>query len=218
MTKRYLIDTCEQCTPEWHQLRAGRVTGSKADCVDAKARDGKSEGTTRRDYRVQLALEILTGKPQEDGYMSREMQEGKEREPSARLAYEVETGNLLQEIGFAYWPDLPIGCSPDALVEDDDGFGLVSIKCPKAATHWEYLQAARHPPAYVPQSAHECLVVNDAQFVDFASFHPAFPKKLQLLRVRVYRSELEIPKHEDAVMRLLRDVDATVDLMQRKAA
>lgn len=219
MTVRYLIDACEQGTPEWRQVRAGRVTGSKADCVDAKSRDGKSEGTTRRDYRVQIALERLTGQPAEDGYMSREMQDGKDREPAARTAYEIETGNMLKTIGFAYWPDLPIGCSPDALVEDaEDGFGLVSIKCPKAATHWEYRQAMRLPPAYAPQSAHESLVVDDANFVDFVSFHPAFPEKLQLMRVRVYRAELDIPKHEAAVMRFLGEVDATETLMRRMAA
>lgn len=218
MTKRYLIDSCEQGTPEWRQIRAGRVTGSKADCVDAKSRDGKSEGTTRRDYRVQLALERLTGLPQEDGYMSREMQEGKEREPYARLAYEAETGNALETLGFAYWPDLPIGCSPDAFVEDEDGFGLVSIKCPKASTHWEYLQAKRHPPAYIPQSAHESLVIEDARFVDFFSYNPTFPEKLQTLRVRVYREELEIPKHEAAVMRFLGEVDAVEALMRKQAA
>lgn len=217
--KRYLIDTCEQGSPEWRQVRAGRVTGSKADCIDAKARDGKGEGTTRRDYRIQLALERLTGVPQEDGYMSREMEEGKKREPAARLAYEAATGNLCREIGFAYWDDLPIGCSPDAAVDDDaDGFGLVEIKCPKASTHWEYFQAQRLPPAYCPQAAHEAFVINDANFVDFVSFNPTFPEKLQFLRVRVYRQELGIPKHEDAVMRFLAEVVVTTDQMKKRAA
>lgn len=217
--KRYVINNCEQGSAEWRQVRAGRVTGSKADCVDAKARDGKSEGTTRRDYRIQLALERLTGVPQEDGYMSREMQEGKEREPAAKLAYEAATGNLCRDLGFAYWEDLPIGCSPDAVVEDDeDGFGLVEVKCPKAATHWEYYQASRLPPAYHAQAAHEAFVVNDAQFVDFVSFNPTFPEKLQLLRVRVYRGELELKKHEDAMMRFLAEVVVTTDQMKKRAA
>lgn len=215
---KYLIDTCEQGTAEWRQVRAGRATGSKADCVDAKDRSGKGEGSTRRDYRVQLALERLTGCPQEDGYMSRDMLAGKENEPAARLAYEVETGNDLREIGFAYWPDLPIGCSPDALVKDEDGFGLLEIKCPKAATHWEYLQANRLPPAYAHQAAHEALVVEDAAFVDFVSYHPGFPEKLQLLRVRVYRNELDLDKYEPALMRFLAEVDATEAQIRTKAA
>lgn len=215
----YRIYNCEQGTPEWRQVRAGRVTGSKADCVTAKARDGKSEGVTRRDYRIQLALERLTGIPQEEGYMNSWMQDGKDREPAARLAYEAETGNLLQSIGFAYWPDVQIGCSPDSFVDDStDGFGLIEIKCPKAATHWDYIQNARLPSAYVNQATHEMLVVDDAKFVDFVSYHPAFPEKLRLVRVRIFREELAIREYETELLRFLAEVEVAEDQMRQRAA
>lgn len=218
MTKLYLIDTAEQGTPEWRQARAGRATGSMAACVTAKSRDGKSEGTTRRDYRVQLALERLTGEPEGDGFVSRYMQDGKEHEPAAREAYEIATGNPLREIGFAYWPNLAIGCSPDAMVEDEDGFGFLEMKCPKPATHWEYLQAARLPPDYVNQATHNALVINDAAFVDFVSFCPKFPEKLQFLRVRVYRNELDIKRYEAELHKFLAETDDFERQLRKRAA
>src|SRR5688572_22349286 len=126
---RFLISSHEQGTDGWRQDRAGRVTASKADCLTAKGRDGKSEGVTRRDYRFQLAIERLTGAPAEESFISKEMAWGTEQEPYARMAYEAASGEDLRQVGFCYLQDLPVGGSPDSLIGDD---GLLEIKCPKS--------------------------------------------------------------------------------------
>jgi hypothetical protein len=216
---KYVFDPSEQGTDGWRQARAGRVTGSMAACVTAKDRSGKGEGTTRRNYRVQLVAERLSGEPCEEGFMSKAMQDGKENEPDAILAYEAETGNLVESAGFAYWPDLPVGCSPDGLVEcPKDGRGFIEAKCPTPAIHIEYLTEARLPPKYVPQTTHNGLVLDDYNFVDFISFCPRLPEKLRLFVVRVYRTEFALKEYEPALMRFLEETAALEAQLRKRAA
>jgi predicted phage-related endonuclease len=183
---RFLISEHEQGTDGWKADRAGKATASKAKCIDAKGRDGKSESTTRRDYIVQLVTERLTGMPGDDTFVSKEMAWGTEQEPYARMAYEAATGEDVRRCGFCYLPDLAAGGSPDSLIGDE---GLLEIKCPKTATHIEYLQANRLPPEYVPQITHNLWITGYA-WADFVSFDPRLPEYLQLFRVRVLRAEL----------------------------
>lgn len=209
---RYLISEHEQGTDGWRQDRAGKATASKANCIDAKSRDGKSEGSTRRNYRVQLVTERLVGAPAENDFVTKEMQWGTEQEPYARMAYEAATGEEVERCGFCYLPDIPAGGSPDSLVGAD---GLLEIKCPNTATHIDYLQANRLPPEYVAQVTHN-LWVTGCKFADFMSFDSRLPDYLQLFRIRILREELDIKGHEAAVLRFLREVDALEEQLRAR--
>lgn len=201
---RFLISPHEQGTDGWRLDRAGKATASKANCIDAKDRSGKGEGTTRRNYRVQLVTERLTGAPVESDYVSKDMAWGTEQEPYARMAYEAVTGEDVKRVNFCYLPDLPAGGSPDSLIGDE---GLLEIKCPATATHIDYLQANRLPPEYVAQVTHN-LWITGLKWVDFVSFDPRLPEYLQLFKVRVLRAELNIAGHEAATLKFLEEVDA----------
>lgn len=190
---RFTLAEAPQGSEEWRQARAGKVTGSKADCVAA---GGK--GITRRKYMVRLVTERLTGLPQEDGYQSPAMLQGTANEPYARMAYEAETGELVREAGFAYL-SIPAGCSVDGFIGDK---GIQEIKCPEPHVHVDYLERMRVPPDYVPQVTHN-LWVTGAEFVDFVSYCPQMPEDLQLVIVRATRDEFNIKAHEDAVLRFL---------------
>lgn len=168
---RYLLSEHPQGTPEWREARAGKATGSMADCIVAKIKTG--EAAARRDYRVQVVTERLTCAPAEDGFVSKDMLWGTEHEPYARMAFEAETGELVQEAGFAYLPDVAAGCSVDGFVGD----GIFEAKCPKSATHIKYLMADKLPAEYVPQVTHN-LWVTGAAFADFVSFDPRMPEDL----------------------------------------
>jgi predicted phage-related endonuclease len=187
---RYLLSEHAQGTPEWRQVRAGRATGSRAGDILAKIKTG--EAAARRDYRVQLVTERLTGAPQEEGFVSKDMQWGTEQEPYARLAYEDLTGEFVEEAGFAYLPDLPAGCSVDGFIGES---GILEAKCPKSATHIKYVMAARLPPEYVAQVTHNLWITGRA-FADFVSFDPRMPVELQLFHVRVMREELGLEGYE----------------------
>lgn len=204
---RFTIVECEQRTETWFAARAGRATASKAGDVLAKIKTG--EAAARRDYRFQLAIERLTGKPAEPGYTNAEMQRGIDLEPAARLAYEAHTGLIVRETGFLSMNEIMAGCSLDGDI--DEFKGLVSFKCPKSATHVEYLKSHRLPPTYIPQATHE-MWVTGAQWYDFFSYDDRLPEGLQCFYVRVERNELEkeMAAYEEELKRFLAEVDAEV--------
>lgn len=206
-----LIIDCEQRTPEWFQARAGRLTGSVADAVLATLKSG-GEPAARRDLRVSLAIERITGKPVEtDGYINREMQRGIDLEPAALATYEAETGNVARKTGFIIRDPLPIGCSLDGDV--DDLTGIIELKCPKSATHVAYLKANRLPPEYVAQVTHN-LWVTGALWCDFVSFDDRLPEGLQFFRRRISYTEVDIVGYEKAARAFLNEVEAEVDALQ----
>src|SRR5271156_2469949 len=115
---KFTIIDAEQRSPEWFIARAGRVTGSKAQCVVALGKGG-AEAITKRDYRLQLACERLTGIPDQGAYVNAEMQRGIDLEPFALAAYEAATGDMVRKTGFLSHDELLVGCSLDG---DIDGF------------------------------------------------------------------------------------------------
>lgn len=199
---RYILSEHQQGSIEWKADRAGKATGSRASDIVAKIKTG--EAAARRDYRVQLVTERLTGAPAEDGFVSKDMQWGTEIEPFARMAYESRMGLMVREAGFAYLPDLPVGCSVDGFIE---GGGLLECKCPKSATHIKYLQANKLPSEYEPQILHNLFVTGE-RFADFVSFDPRMPPALQLFHVRVTRDEAAMKAYEDELKLFLAEVDA----------
>jgi predicted phage-related endonuclease len=208
---RFTICEAEQRSPEWFAARAGRATGSNADCVMAQGKKANEEAVTRRDYRVRLAVERITGKSQEDDYLSADMRRGIELEPEAILSYEAFTGNLVRRTGFLVMTDYPVGCSLDWDVSEFEGFG--ELKCPKAAIHIEYIKARRVPPVYVKQITHNFWVTG-AKWVDFVSYNNEVPEHLQTFVVRAYRSEFDIASYEPALQRFLAEVNLTVKEIQ----
>jgi hypothetical protein len=203
---RFTICTAEQRSAEWFAARLGRVTGSKASCVTAKPKSGNGEAVTRRDYRMQLAIERLTGVREEDGYLSADMKRGVELEPAAIAAYESFRGEITRRTGFLALVDIMAGCSLDFDVNDLEGFA--EIKCPKSAIHIEYVDEKRVPPAYEKQILHN-FWVSGAKWCDFVSYNDVVPEHLQLLCVRVQRDEAAIAAYETAVKRFLAEVNIT---------
>lgn len=184
----FAVINCDQRSPEWYLARSGRLTGSRAHCVLAKARGG-GESLQRRDLRLELACARITGLPQEDeGFISADMRRGMELEPLALAAYEVATGDLVTKTGFLACNEYQTGCSLDGHV--GDFAGLVEFKCPKIATHLRYWRNPREfIEEYGAQVAH-CLWVTDAAWCDLCSYDNRVPAALQLLRVRIDRASV----------------------------
>jgi hypothetical protein len=203
VSRQFDIINVPQRSPEWFQARVGRLTGSRASDMLASIKTG--EAAARRDLRVQLVVERLTGVPQEDGYINGAMQRGIECEPLARAAYEARTGSMVQTTGFLAHTELLAGCSLDGQV--DDFTGIVELKCPKSATHLRWLKAGEVPPEHRPQLLHH-LWITGAQWADFLSFDDRFPAALQTFLIRLPRVEIEILAYEKTVLKFLVEVDA----------
>lgn len=199
---RFITLDVPQRSPEWFAARAGLLTGSVASDMLATLKNGEY-AASRRDLRVRLALERLTGAPQESGYVNADMQRGIDCEPAARAAYEAATGAIVTETGFVRLTDYMAGCSLDGHL--DDFATLVSIKCPKSATHLRYLREKSVPSDYVPQMLHECWVTGARRY-EFVSFDDRFPDKLRLLRVVRDVTEDEVAAYEAKALAFLDDV------------
>ena len=198
----------EQGTPEWHQLRLGKVTASRVADILARTKTGPS--ASRQNYLIELALQRTTGIIAES-YSNSAMEWGTQTEPQARVAYEVRTNNFVDQLAFVDHPSIDwFGCSPDGLVSDR---GLVEIKCPNSTTHWEYFKYNRPPQKYVIQMQAQ-MAVTGRDWCDFISFDPRMPERSQLLIVRVYRDDVFIPKMELEIKEFLSEVEVEVNLMK----
>ncbi|HEX5129481.1 MAG TPA: YqaJ viral recombinase family protein [Usitatibacter sp.] len=201
-----------QGSAEWAQARAGRVTASRIDAVLSRARDRKSEGATRRNYKAQIIAEVLTGKPQENGFTNRAIEDGIEQEPFARAAYEIRRGYFVDQVGFVVHPTIErAGASPDGLVGTD---GLIQIKCPIPATHIGYLLDDDVPAEYQPQMLWEMACTGRA-WCDFVSYSTAFPPSLQLFVKRFPRDDKRIAEITAEVNVFLKEADDIIARLTR---
>ena len=200
----------EQGTPEWHELRRGKVTASRVADILAKTKTGAS--ASRQNYLIELALQRTT-KTIQPSYTNEAMAWGTSTEPQARVAYEVKTGNFVDQVPFIDHPTIQwFGCSPDGL-EDKDG--LLEIKCPNSATHWEYFKAKEPPKKYFIQMQAQ-MSVTGAKWCDFVSFDPRMPERSQLLVVNVPRDSEFILYMEAEIKQFLNEVEAEVKLMENQ--
>lgn len=198
----------EQGTKDWHDLRCGKVTASRIDAVMAKIKSG--EAATRMNYRAELIAERLT-KVQVEGYVSKEMQWGKDHEDEADIAYEFFTGGVVQHIAFVDHPTIPMaGCSPDGLVGEH---GLIERKCPNTATHIKYLKGKNVPSEYAYQM-HFQMACTGRKWCDFVSFDPRLPERLQLFVRRLPRDEVAIKGIEVEVRQFLAELDAELNALE----
>lgn len=207
------VHRCQQRTPEWRQLRIGQLTSTCMDDMLATRKDSK-EAAGRRNLRMRLVLERVTGRSLESEYVSQAMLQGAEREADAATIYEIETGRLLWPVGFCAHDELAAGCSPDGVIGDFEG--IVEIKSPLAATHWEYIESGEVPLEYRRQVAH-LLWITGAAWCDWLSYHPDFPEPLRVKLVRIERHESAMVDHELKARQFLREVDEQYAAIMRRA-
>ena len=177
----------EQRSEEWFQARLGLVTASRVADVLAKIKSGES--ASRRNYKIQLVSERLTGERQES-YINQAMQDGIDREQFARDRYVQEHGGV-EEVGFVKHPTLEAGASPDGMVGDD---GIL-------------------PSKYVPQVQFQ-LLVTGRKWCDFVSYHPMFPKHLQIFVKRIEADPVYQQELETEVKQFLKEVDDVINKLK----
>lgn len=192
-----------QGSAAWLESRVGRITASRMADVMAKPKRGDKELACKRDYRMELVCERLTGRAAEH-YVSRDMDWGTEQEPFARAAYDGFCDTMVDEVGLVLHPTMDYaGASPDALVGDD---GYLEIKCPKTATHIEWRLADTVPEEYEPQMMWG-LACTGRDWADFVSFDPRLPQGLRFFVKRLMRDEVRIAEMETAVSQFHAEVE-----------
>ena len=198
----------DQRTPEWFQIRAGKVTASRIGDLMATTKTGYS--ASRANYMAQLVCERLTGLPQES-YSNAAMQRGTDQEPIARAEYEALRGVFVDEMGFAIHPTIEnAGASPDGLVGED---GLIEIKCPNTATHIETLLSGEPDGKYVKQMMWQ-MACTGRSWCDFVSFDPRMPENLRLFIKRIQRDYKLIAEIEGEVRKFLAELEEKVQKLK----
>lgn len=209
MSRNFTVHSDNQRSPEWAALRLGRVTGSCAADMLATVKSGEAAG--RRNLRMRLVLERITNRNQERAFMSQAMQDGVDREAEAYAYYEALTGRMLSRTGFLSHNELMTGTSLDGHVGDWEG--TIEIKCPLAATHWEYVKSGAVPDGYLKQIQHG-LWLTEAEWCDFMSYHPEFPDRLKAKIVRVHRADVDLKAHETALLKFLAEIDTELQAVR----
>ena len=200
----------EQRTDEWLQERVGHITGSRMADVISKIKTGESQ--TRLNYKTQLVTERLTNQPVQT-YFNNAMQQGIDREPDARMLYELENKIDVEEVGFIKHPTLAwSGVSVDGLVGKD---GIIEIKSPLETTHTNTLLKKQAPKKYYPQMQWG-LCVTQRSFCDFVSYNPSFPDDLKLFVIRVERDDDYIKMLEEEVVKFNEEIEQLLNSIKEK--
>lgn len=216
---RYITCEAPQGSKQWFLDRLGRVTGSNAARALARGK-GLVEAIGREEYRMELVLERITGRPTPLSFLETEaMAWGKKQEPLSRMAYEVQRGIDIAQSGFVYLRSIAAGTSVDGFLVEKGRQGIWESKSPKSKNHYAWMKAGTVPPEHMPQIIHG-LWVTGAEFCDFQSFDPRMPKGLTTFIKRVERAEVaqRIEEHERGILQFLMEVDAEEHLMRHKAA
>ena len=193
----------EQGSPEWFEQRRGKVTASRIADIMAKTKSGYS--TSRQNYLMQLLCERLTGKV-EESFKSSAMQRGNDLEPEARNWYQLETGEIVEQVSFIDHPNInDAGASPDGLVGTE---GLIEIKCPNTATHIETLRSKKPSDRYYKQMQWQ-MACTSRKWCDFVSFDNRLPDNLAYFCVRIDRNEEAIAEIEAEVNKFLEELAVT---------
>ena len=199
----------EQRSDEWFAARLGKVTASKVADVIAKTKTGYS--ASRDNYMAQLICERMTGQKQES-FTNTAMEWGTATEPLARAAYEAHANVLVNEIGIIDHPFLPMcAASPDGLVDID---GMLEIKCPNTATHFDTLLTGSVPAKYIAQMQWQ-MACAGRLWVDFVSFDPRAPEGLQFFVKRVDRDDAYIQGLEAEVHKFLRELERLIEKLNQ---
>ena len=175
-----IIESCEQGSAAWHEMRLGKVTASKMKDVLSKGR-GSAPSKLAETYMMELLAERLTGEAK-PFFENDAMRWGTETEPQARAMYELKSGNTVVEVAFIERDEFT-GVSPDGLIGDD---GMLEIKCPTTTTQIKRALSDDYSKDYYAQIQMQ-LWVSGREWCDFLSFDPRLDCEAGYLLQRVER-------------------------------
>lgn len=202
-----IIESVQQGSQDWLELRLGKVTASKFSDVMTNGR-GNKPSVTAKSYMIKLVAEILRGEPM-PFFENEAMRWGTETEPQARAMYELKNNVDVKEVAFVELNDF-VGVSPDGLVGDD---GLLEIKCPNTETQIKrFLDGTGLPKEYEAQVQGQ-LWVTGRKWCDFVSFDPRIDVEASYIQTRVYRDEDYIAKLEEKVTAFVEEMKVMINTL-----
>lgn len=159
----------KQGTPEWHEMRKGKLTASNAQAIAANGKGLES-------YIIAMLAEKYSNNREK--YTNSDMERGMELEEQARMTYEIENEKV-EEVGFIE-TDEYVGCSPDGLIGDEGG---LEIKCVNDVNFFKLLvDGQKAIDAKYLWQVQMCLLVSERKWWDLAVYNPNFDNNLIVFR------------------------------------
>jgi putative phage-type endonuclease len=189
------IHNIEQGSPEWFDIRKGKLTASKAQAIASNSKGLET-----------LCYELLAEKYSSavwESYSNDDMERGKLLEEQAREMYELETGNKIEKIGFVE-TDEYTGCSPDGFIGKD---GLIEIKCKKDTTYFRAIIEEKIDTGYEWQVQMQ-LLLTGRKWVDFVDYNPNYKKSMNITRIKADKDmQDKITKGLEAGRKMLKEIE-----------
>ncbi len=193
---------CVQGSDEWLSARAGRITASEFSTAVSRLTRKTSDrqagdfSAASEAYAVKVAIERISGKPYGKPPKAWEIERGHELETLARTAYELRTGNLVEEAGLCLADDGLYGYSTDGLVDAQhygDQItgcqGLIEIKAPADSMKVWQMWRTGDVSEYIHQMQGG-MWISGAQWCDFLMIAPDLESVGRDLYVkRIHRDE-----------------------------
>lgn len=167
MKSNSMTHDTQQGSPEWLELRRGRITGTTLKQVMGK-------DSSKLMYEM-----IAEPYEKSTSYQSDAMALGNLHEPWAIELYEKETGSRVETVGFITEGKM-LGLSPDGLVGKTKA---IEVKSPGLAKHIEYIVRNKLPSEYKWQVVMYFIIIDGLQELDFVSYHPKYHKEIHIINI-----------------------------------
>jgi len=193
-----------QGSDAWLAARRGVITASRFKDARDRLKNGDPSKACLL-YAMDVARERFGGiAPQK--FQNAAMRTGTEQEPFARMAYEIHTGEIVQEAGFITTDDRIFGASVDGFVGDD---GIVEIKT-LVSSDTLFTVVRGDVSAYTDQCNGALWLLN-RKWVDLVLWAP----DMQRLAIkRIERDEAAIESLESDLMKFAKTVAEHEELLR----
>lgn len=174
------IHQVEQKSPEWFELRKGKMTASNAQPIG-------NVWKWLDTYITEIMSEFFSSWTKEV-YTNTDMERGIELEQFARDMYELETENTVEEVGFLEYNE-NIWASPDWFIWEDGG---IEIKCVKDINHFKMIMKweSEIESKYLWQIQMN-LLISGRKWWDYVSYNPNYKKSLLIFRIYPDKEKFE---------------------------
>ena len=168
---KYYFDI-EQQSPEWFNLRKGKMTGSHAQEIGNQGKGLETNINT-------LMAEFYSNADKEQ-FMNKDTERGNELEYQAQSIYCFNNEIEVKPVGFVEHSEF-IGCSPDGLVGDD---GMIEIKCPNDYIYFQHLLNKERAieSKYIWQIQMN-LMITGLRWCDYVCYNPNFSESIFIYRI-----------------------------------
>lgn len=165
-----IVHEMEQGTPEWFEIRKGKMTASNATAIGNIEKG--LDTYVRKIIRGLIVDEIH--------YTNKDIDRGNELEPIARQVYEFEFDKVITQVGFVEL-NKHIGCSPDGLIGND---GMIEIKARNDEKHFGLLIGDAVDSGTIWQMNMQ-MIICERKWCDFISYNPHFKQSLFVKRFTI---------------------------------